>query len=539
MKKSVFSKSGRRQSQSGHGLMLLMAFLSTAVLTVVSLQMMQVNIGFSGNNSADNRTTAENIANSAVYLAQADILTKLDNGTFDPATYSYSGNVSVPNDPTNLAGASTVAGTYTATILNYNGNTYLVKIVATAGNSTTEAYMPIEVAPSPNIPAQVEAAILAGSVASISNADLITYAQSGYAKKTATAPSTSGILATPAGASPANNCTTTDGSQTKTLSGTLNYGSITNRCGLELYQGTYTGVNVNTISNTTAEPPGNRESYIWIDQPSVASMAINIGTMDSSSFWVEGANNTAFTVNIKTLQNTNAAAHWDNDPDPAIWANYALAEIDTGKMGDTVKVDSGCVGKCYFYLGGGADTFVLNGAADGDGWLDADDDAATDGNDTLYIKSMANWFGLATYRGDDQIYFQSGAQFSLYGGAGNDIIACTNAFGAACTLTGSDPYIYGEAGNDIISLDAVLNLNWSEIYGGTGNNILYIKGTQANAMIRANDNVAGAGNSVVILDGNTNGGEVRAYGSNNVLLKKSGITTTGTTITGFARTITY
>ncbi len=196
------------------------------------------------------------------------------------------------------------------------------------------------------------------------------------------------------------------------------------------------------------------------------------------------------------------------------------------------------------------------------------------GNDRAYINSINNACTTAEGTcepriygglGIDEIYFDaadgnatSGVSPTIYGGDnvtagdGDDIIACVGAITGSCGMGTSTRLIniFGEDGNDRILIDASLSSNTAvtrNFHGGKGNNIIYVKGKSGtitlNTCLTASDAACttstGSGNSLMIVGGNYSGnGYVKATGSNNVLLIKTGSSVTSTS-SGFARTLYY
>lgn len=499
--------------------MLMMVFLSTAVMTVVSLQMMQVNVGFGTSNSAASATTANDLAQSAIGMVRADILAKLDAGTLNPGTYSYTDTISIPNDPANLGGASTVAGSFTATISQYRGNTYLITITSTAGGATAQVSDIIEVQPSPPAyscaveGAAVESAILAGNLASVSDANLIAYAQNNCMVKNESPPP-SGVLSAAGG----TNCT--GGNPTYSGSGVLDLGTLSGGCYGDV-TGTYTAVQVDSLGY------GTIDDYI----PNAA--IIEIGTMTGNSDYF-GNNANPRNILIGSMNSgvsTQSASSWyglylgSGSDTVDIQGNFTDSDIHTEDSGAT-----------------GADTVIIRGNVHNTAHI-----VTEGGNDTLFLKaitqSSANsdvYAEIDSGPGDDKIYVQANNYGDIYGSGGHDIISCTGIFGGTCTVQ-NDAQFHGQGGNDIISIDAMLTggtFGGSIVNGNAGYNIIYAKGLTGSSSIQANGS-GNPGSNLVIIGGNRTNSTITAYGSNNVLLLKSGTTASGMTISGFARTITY
>jgi len=125
-------------AKAGYGLVLLIVFVSSAILLATSLtltlapstaQFLSTNISYA---------TAKQVASIGLDSAQSDILTKLGNGTTVDTSYRYpsSGTTSVTAPSYPSSGGTTTVGNYYVTVTKTRGNAYILQVVATANNST-------------------------------------------------------------------------------------------------------------------------------------------------------------------------------------------------------------------------------------------------------------------------------------------------------------------------------------------------------------------------------------------------------------------
>lgn len=499
----------KNRSQQGHGLMLLMVFLSTAVMTIVSLQMMQVNFSLGAGGTVFNGVSAEGLAETVLYMVREDILSRLDAGTLTPGTYNFSGNITVPNDPANLAGSSSTVGSFTATIPQFNGNYYLVQVVTAVDNVNFSKKELMQITPTPVYDcAIVENAVLAGNITSLTDAQLIQWAQKGCMKKPA--PSISAYAVTAGTGSPC-------GSGVNPYTGgpaPLNLGNATGTCQLNI-QGTYTAVYLGSLSSSN-------DVNIYHTGGGVMEVhATNLtgtGGIDAYRTSNNTTSTSPFFVKVSSIG-------------PNAW-------ISGGTADDTISVTGTHRG--WMDTGDGNDTVIIGTLFNGDMGERILDLGNND--DIAYIKAADNYTTLNAGSGNDRVYFSSlPTNGSWNGQAGNDIISCTDLLGAGgCTNFGYS-WVYGGTENDIISIDGpVLGTSGGDtiIDGEAGYNIVYAKsaagfGTSAmgcnetECKVYLNATSSATGKSLVVVGGNRQYVNIDSTGSGSVLLLKSG-TTSGT-----------
>ncbi|HEY9686736.1 MAG TPA: hypothetical protein V6C52_07160 [Coleofasciculaceae cyanobacterium] len=520
----------KRTSQRGYGLVLMMLFVATTVMVMLSLQMTtQTSLG-QFMTATRNRMTAESMAKTGLFQARTQILTDLDAGTLNPlldsgagspATWTYTSTVSVPSDPSNLGSAPVSVGSFTATITQWRaGGWYVVKSVGTVGGSSVTFSDLMEIQPSYTCSVQgaaTESAILAGNIATLSDDDLIKYAQNNCMLKAPPA----GIATYSVTAGTGTDCSS--GTVTDSGSGTLNQGNTTGSCERRI-QGTYslvylgshtssTDINIHNTSGGLTEVHATDISgqYHGID-------AYNVSTASPSSS----------PLLLKLTSVTNDAFISSSTSDDTISI--------TGNLDDASMYDG------YIETMTGIDTLIVGGT-----WSGADIYMGG-GDDSVYVKKGDPHQGGTLYLedGNDVAYLGSFLWDNMYGGDGNDIISCTNVLGnGSCTAFGAAAYIYGEAGNDIISIDQMVigtalgGTSNTILDGGTGNNIIYTKGlsdTTYSIDVNVCSGAGVGGGSLVISGGNRTKGIIHCSqgNSNNVLLLKTGTTSTNTTVDGLA-----
>ncbi|HEY9685796.1 MAG TPA: hypothetical protein V6C52_02345 [Coleofasciculaceae cyanobacterium] len=518
----------KRTSQRGYGLVLMMLFVGTTVMVMLSLQMTtQTSLG-QFMTATRNRVTAESMAETGLSQARAQILTDLDAGTLDPlldsgagspATWTYTSPVSVPSDPSNLGSAPVSVGSFTATITQWRvGGWYVVKSVGTAGGSSVTVSDLMEIQPSYTCSVQgaaTENAILAGNITTLSDDDLIKYAQNNCMLK----PPPAGIAAYSVTAGTGASCSS--GIVTDTGSGTLNQGNTTGTCERRI-QGTYSLVYL-----------GSASSSLDIDIHNTSGGLTEVHATDLS-----GANHGIDAWNRTTSSSSTSPVF------------YKLNSITNGAFARTSTVDDtiSIFGNVYdgnITTLAGNDTVIIGGSLDGTTWTY--NIYLGTGNDAFYAKSSGHestWGG----DGNDQFYVGNALVGNIYAEAGDDIISCTDILGSGgCSRVGDWEDVLGGAGNDILSLDGPFgntasSLGTTPIGGEAGYNIVYVKSI-SNTTYACSMSATTTGSSLAIVGGNMAGGApgctLSATGSNNVLLIKSGSTSTGMTISGFARTIYY
>jgi hypothetical protein len=138
-----------KTSQSGYGVVLVLMVLVSSMLLASSFKFTR---GTSLNNQAtalQNNSIATQVANYGLEAFRADVVTQLKAGTSITTSYRYpssgTNNVSVPDDPSNLSGASSAVGNYFGTVTQVRGNYYLLGVTAVAGSSTVTASRLIDI----------------------------------------------------------------------------------------------------------------------------------------------------------------------------------------------------------------------------------------------------------------------------------------------------------------------------------------------------------------------------------------------------------
>ncbi|HEY9686735.1 MAG TPA: hypothetical protein V6C52_07155 [Coleofasciculaceae cyanobacterium] len=523
-------KIAKRTSQRGYGLVLMMLFVATTVMVMLSLQMTtQTSVG-QVMKIALNNVTAESMAKTGLMQARTQILTDLDaetlnplldSGAGSPATWTYTSTVSVPSDPSNLGSAPVSVGSFTATITQWRaGGWYVVKSVGTANGASVTFSDLMEIQPSYTCSVQgaaTENAILAGNITTLSDDDLIKYAQHDCMRKTSPA----GIAAYSVTAGTGTSCSSSTHPPTAdTGSGTLNLGDTTGTCERDIL-GTYSLVYLGSLSS----------SY-WVDIHNTSG-----GLTEVHATNLSGANRGIDGYNLTTDSNSPLLLKLNSITNGA--------QVHASTVNDTISLTGNMTnGKINGKAGN--DTVIIGGNLSGTpgALLGAD-------KDTIYVNYLKPGGVINGENDDDQIFFDqtdngnNTAQSFIYGGAGNDIISCIGTFSASCNALAYTNFldwtdVLGEAGNDIISIDSVVCPWDTQIHGGTGYNIMYTKGTSAscnNMTLHAGT----TGSSLMIFGGDRKGTcTITAAGSNNILLLKSGTTTdAGCNISGFARTLTY
>jgi hypothetical protein len=127
-------------SGAGYGLALLIVFVLSTVMLGSSFQMISHQASRAPMTASIDNLIARETAASAFEAVRSDILSKLNAKTTVDTSYRYpaagSNTISMPGDAANLGGALGAVGSYYATMTQARGNSYLVKVTATAGNST-------------------------------------------------------------------------------------------------------------------------------------------------------------------------------------------------------------------------------------------------------------------------------------------------------------------------------------------------------------------------------------------------------------------
>ncbi len=135
----------RNRKAKGYGIALILVFLATSVAIVTSLQMMSgpITAAYLGSTSQNN-LSAQQLAQTGLNTVVADVQNLYNTGQTISTSYSYSSasaptSLETPQSPDALAGAKNSVGSYTGNIAWVNGNSLLVKVMATVGSSKATA----------------------------------------------------------------------------------------------------------------------------------------------------------------------------------------------------------------------------------------------------------------------------------------------------------------------------------------------------------------------------------------------------------------
>jgi hypothetical protein len=517
------------KASGGYGLALLMVFIASTILVGVSFQLVSTpaTIAYMGTSSQDN-LAARQVALVGLDATESDIRTKLNANQTITTSYRYpssgSNNITIPSDPSNLVSSGVQVGSYYATIPQARGNTYLIKVTATVGGATVEysrlmqANKVTTVVPSSYDCSVVENQVLAGNIASIASADLITWAQNNCMVKTASV-----TMQTPsAGSGSTSSCSTYTGS------GTISFASLS-ACTYNVH-GTYTTVQLHSSPSTTAN------SYLFSYPGAIASRAIHVPGNVGSQAGIKASNSTG-------TPSTVPHTFYFNATNPA-----AAPEIYGGDGDDTMYLNGASTADIWTF--DGANNVYISGTwgtSTNGSWLKLGETGDT-GTNTVYINNLTNYPGqgatiTAYSTGVSKIYFNSigGDDIWIDTTSAADIIGCgvsfTGGTGTCGTFANGVGGMNTAAGNDIISLDAMLGSRWS-VNAGSGNNIVYFKGCGGTSTDTTSVQ-AGSTTSLLIVGGNRSADcWVNGPGGSAVILKKSGITE-GNSTSGYARTLTY
>lgn len=127
----------RSVAQAGYGLVMLLLFVASTVLIGASMSLLMGPSSSLGGVSQDN-LSARSIAERGMETVLADIQTQVSAGNTVDTSYVYPvTNVTMPQDPTALGGATVTVGSFSGAITYARTNTYLVKITATVNSATT------------------------------------------------------------------------------------------------------------------------------------------------------------------------------------------------------------------------------------------------------------------------------------------------------------------------------------------------------------------------------------------------------------------
>lgn len=378
----------------------------------------------------------------------------------------------------------------------------------------------------------VEGQILAGNIASVSNADLIAWAQNDCMVKPAPSAvaamdvSTAFPVTVGTGPSCASGAPPDSSADGYTGSGTLNLGSVSGSCGPTNLLGSYEQIYFATIDTTEAVST-HYDGCRTIHVDRLAGGAL-LRAFDSANGSVSGH---AAVLRLSSTESTSQIAGGGGNDVVIVTGRVRGNSIATGAGDDTVMIGDGLL------TDDANDTFLRLG----------------DGNDTAYVRLLGILGGnpesdIYGGRGDDRIYFNEFVTEDIFAEDGNDVLSCTGLFGiASCTNVREWAFLVGGNGNDIISVDGPLiqtsaTDGSTTVTGDAGFNIIYLKSISNTANRRVTIDVTTTGESLLVIGGDHTTSQattITAAGANNVLLVKSGSTNTGFTFTGFARTLSY
>jgi acid phosphatase class B len=130
-------------AKPGYGVVMVLMILVSSLLLASAFKFTRGNALNTQIKALQNNSTATQVANYGLEAFKAYIVTQLKAGTAITTSYRYpssgTNNVSVPDDPSNLAGASSTIGTYYGTVTQVRGNYYLLSVTAVSGTSTVTA----------------------------------------------------------------------------------------------------------------------------------------------------------------------------------------------------------------------------------------------------------------------------------------------------------------------------------------------------------------------------------------------------------------
>lgn len=543
----------KRPARSGYGLVLLTIFLMSTLLLITSIKMMS---GFSSPlalQASESRQAAEWVAMYGLSKAHDDIITKLQSGTaIVPGTYSLTGSSTTSNDASNSSGTGSTDGTYTVTITKSNGYDYLLSSVGKAGNATVTRRELVEA--NSFSCASIDSLVFGGSITAIADAKLQRYAQNNCMLQDRIVgdnQSAVGAPPNPITATPTNpGCTPS--SFTASASGqTLNLNPTCAVTINDVTPGTlsspdYDTINIGTVDGATAggvtwhSAQDDMELYVSILQGGGAVTMDNFDT----------ANNTNnLYIGTLTGNGTTAINGGAEDDHVEVYAPSGNWSTRLGNGTNDLEVNGGW-GTGTYYAGNGTEnisaiTLVGNGNT-----------PVTTPNcpNCTFTKWTTSLQG-----GNANLYFSAldgtANALTLYTGTGSDRVACSRGIATAtpgapyCTGLSGTVNIYTNSGDDYIFLDTVIaagttidagsGLNGSDADSGSSYNIVYIKGMTGGSINIGGSSGAPQGKNLLIVGGNVTGGTITVNGTNNVLLKKTGITFTPTLVGSFTRTISY
>jgi hypothetical protein len=401
------------------------------------------------------------------------------------------GNITIAADPANITGTTQPIATYTATVTGKSGNNYWLSVATTTQGNTTVTEKIYNYVPTPAFNCRfVETRILEGQLDTISDSDLISYAQNGCALQ-----SDKGKPFVDTGSETIDYGTGSPYTTTYTApagSGTLNLNNLTtcvatvnnNYDLVKLRDITAGSTLISTANSNRSILAGNIANSYMLLYGGAFQQRILIDNLNTST--INGLASKGIIVKINA-------------------DDMVLSNIYGFNNNDSVVVANKDINNSGVYLYEGDNQFAFKTAK------------------TSYISG---------YAGNDSAYFQSLITSStVHLGNGNNTVFCNNLYGICDGLTTS--YIYTGTGNDFIVINNTLKVG-SIIHAGLGNNIVYFKGASGVSPTYA------YGKSLVILDGDlTNSGIYTTPASGSVLLKKSSGVVSGSVISGFTRTINF
>lgn len=505
--------------EHGYGLVLVLVFLASSVLIGASLSIMLApsTIKTLGP-SQQNGMSAQMLTLAALEALKTDVQTRLNNNQTVDTSYTLSAtDITAPTDPANPGSGTTVIGSYSGTITLVRGFTYLANVVVTVGDavySKSELFqmnkhpMPGSVFDCSVDGATIETAIAAGTISTISDADLISYAQNGcYAR--------SGSITT-----------IPESCVDRPTTYRWESGTFHDTAGTGIYE-------VERLQHAIGYFDTGSYSRIELGIDRILGVASDIVTLYSTTTAARAIHidNNQLDGSLVIDASSSSGAH-----------TFAL----NSKGGNDLMNITGSTGNDVFSLGGTTPNGTMSGGAGDDTFIFYGTSASSvvtgTGNDKAYLNLISSGSIDASTSTTAQIYFNSmSATGSITGSPGNDTIACNVGFNAATpacsslTSTAGTPEISTGSGNDTVYLPVALGANFN-VVGGAGNNLIYANGLSASSSAIG----AGSGKSLVIVGGNiASGASVTSTGTNSVLLINSAASTSGATMTGFSRTLYY
>jgi hypothetical protein len=404
------------------------------------------------------------------------------------------GNITIAADPANITGATQPIATYTATVTGKSGNNYWLSVATTTQGNTTVTEKIYNYVPTPAFNCRfVETRILEGQLDTISDSDLISYAQNGCALQ-----SDKGTPFVDTGTE------------------TIDYGTGSP------YTTTYTApagsgtLNLNNLTTCVTTINTNHNVVKLLDATSTSTITSTAAT--NRIIYARNILNTSTTLLGSAYPQKIVADQLNTAP-----VNGALAG------GFSIKANSSPIVSSTILGSANRDTIV---AVNNN--INSSTINLADGDNTIVGKQLFN-SPIVTLNGYDSIYFQSMASFSsLTLNNGSNIVFCNTLYGACQGLNQS--FIITGTGNDFIVINGNLT-SVSSINTGLGNDIISVKSISGSPGVSS---IVTLGKALVIIDGDITNSTVSAFvGSGSVLLKKSSGVVSGSVISGFTRTINF